>query len=462
MLKKIAHKIGIDGAISYTVLARVFQSVGGIVTVLLIAMFLSEEEQGFYYTFGSLLAIQLFFELGLGGIIVQFVAHEKAHITEQNNNLIGEPKHISRLSHLLHFCIKWYSIISIILSLALIISGLVFFGFFYKSDTNVSWVIPWILISIGTALNFILVPISSFVEGLGKVKEIAKIRLVQQILSQATIWTLLIFDLKLYAAAISPFVLSIVLMVFLYVKFGKYLLNIYRVKISDKMSYLKEIFPLQWRTALSWVSGYFIFQLFNPIIFATEGAVMAGQMGMTLSIANTILGLCYAWNSTKLPTFSMMVARHEYNQLDELFKRTFLQSIFAFVVISTVFFSTYLLILNHDITIFGENIAKRFLTPIPMLFMLLSFLMLHIIGAYALYLRSHKKEPMVIHSIVFGVISACCLAVFGELYGINAITISYFIVASLATIWAYIIFKTKKETWHANTKNTNNSNTDIQ
>ena len=34
--------------------------------------------------------------------------------------------------------------------------------------------------------------------------------------------------------------------------------------------------------------GYFIFQLFNPVLFATEGAVVAGQMGMTLAALNGI------------------------------------------------------------------------------------------------------------------------------------------------------------------------------
>ena len=45
---------------------------------------------------------------------------------------------------------------------------------------------------------------------------------------------------------------------------------------------MQEIFPFQWKIALSWISGYLIFQLFNPVLFATEGSKIAGQMGMTM------------------------------------------------------------------------------------------------------------------------------------------------------------------------------------
>ena len=93
MLRKIASKIGMDKAILFTVMARIFQGVGGIISVLLVATCLTGVEQGFYYTFGSILAIQIFFELGLGTIITQFVAHEK-HICMRKIIYFGEKKNI--------------------------------------------------------------------------------------------------------------------------------------------------------------------------------------------------------------------------------------------------------------------------------------------------------------------------------------------------------------------------------
>ena len=84
--RKIISKLGIDKAIAFTSLGRIIQAAGGIISVLFVARYLTGVEQGFYYTFGSIVAIQVFFELGLNGIITQYVAHEASHLKIHNNN----------------------------------------------------------------------------------------------------------------------------------------------------------------------------------------------------------------------------------------------------------------------------------------------------------------------------------------------------------------------------------------
>jgi len=50
----------------------------GPVGLYLIATFLTKSEQGYYYTFGSVLGLTVFFELGLSYVIIQFTSHEMA------------------------------------------------------------------------------------------------------------------------------------------------------------------------------------------------------------------------------------------------------------------------------------------------------------------------------------------------------------------------------------------------
>jgi hypothetical protein len=108
-------------------------------------------------------------------------------------------------------------------------------------------------------------------------------------------------------------------------KFLPLIRNIYNIKISERVSYKEEIFPYQWKIALSWISGFFIFQLFNPVIFATEGAIIAGQMGMTLAILSAIQSLSMSWMSTKVPLFSNLIALKKYNTLAiGIYKWTFI------------------------------------------------------------------------------------------------------------------------------------------
>ena len=52
-LYSLGKRIGMDKAIAYSSGARIVQAFTGVVSVLMVASFLSGEEQGFYYTFGS-------------------------------------------------------------------------------------------------------------------------------------------------------------------------------------------------------------------------------------------------------------------------------------------------------------------------------------------------------------------------------------------------------------------------
>src|SRR3984893_14237297 len=74
----IRSVLGLDRAVGFTILARFWSSAAGLVTVALIARFLSPAEQGYYYTFGSLVAMQMVFELGFSFVILQLASHERA------------------------------------------------------------------------------------------------------------------------------------------------------------------------------------------------------------------------------------------------------------------------------------------------------------------------------------------------------------------------------------------------
>src|SRR6202043_2940731 len=81
----IRRVLGLDRAVGFTVLARFWSSAAGLVTVALIARFLSQAEQGYYYTFGSLVAMQMVFELGFSFVILQLASHERAQFSISSN-----------------------------------------------------------------------------------------------------------------------------------------------------------------------------------------------------------------------------------------------------------------------------------------------------------------------------------------------------------------------------------------
>ena len=183
-------------------------------------------------------------------------------------------------------------------------------------------------------------------------------------------------------------------------------------------------------------------------MFATDGAVVAGQMGMTLTVLNAIMGFTLSWINTKIPVFSGLIAQKKYLKLDKLFNKTLIQSsvinfIGVFVVFMTIFTLRY-----FKIEIKGKNIAQMFLPYLPLIMMMIPVLLNHIISAWATYLRCHKREPMLIQSITIGALCTLSIIVLGKYFGVIGITTGYMILTVISFIWANFIFINNKKKWH--------------
>ncbi len=446
----LTNKLGIDKAIFYTLVGRGLQISTALFTIFFVAKYLSPDEQGYYFTFGSIVAIQVFFELGLTQIITQFVAHEASHLSwNERHELIGEEKYKSRLSSLLHFCAKWYSVMAIAVLLLLIVVGYFFFTNYEVQQKSIEWQLPWILLAVGTAFNLLLSPIIAFIEGLGKVKEVAQIRLVQQFMHPIVVWGGLAIGSKLFVSGADA-ILRVLVVGFIIVKspFYQVLLNIWKSQKEEKVVYMKEIFPYQWRIALSWISGYFIFQLFNPVLFATEGAKIAGQMGMTISALNGLQALTQSWINTKVPRLSGLIAKKNFVELDSLFGKTMKQMLLVGTSLLLAFIAVIAAIQHFHWQPLNMDIGERFLPILPLSLMAWSIFTMFPINCWATYLRCHKKEPLLLNSVVVAIL--CCLStlILGDLYGLIGMTIGFASIRFISLIWIYTIYKRKKKEWH--------------
>lgn len=448
---KIAHMIGMDGAIAYSSAARVFQAVAGVISIFFIATFLTGEEQGFYYTFGSILAIQVFFELGFTGIMTQYVAHEVVHLHLNGFSVYeGEERYKSRLSYLIKFCLKWYTVIAILFFVVVSIVGILYFNRFDKSNGTVNWLLPWLLLSFSTAVKLFQSPFTAVLQGLGKVKEMNQIAFYQQVVIPISQWILFACGVKLFVVGISSLI-GVTVWCFFIIRsdLWKLIYNLFKVHISETVNYMKEIFPYQWKIALSWVSGYFIFQLFNPVLFATEGAIVAGQMGMTISVLSAIQAFAYSWQNTKIPLYSGLIEMKKYDELDLTFNKALKQMLIVcasllFLMVLGVSFLRY-----TGFTISNSVLGERFLDFFPMILMMIPVFLNQFIGAWATYLRCHKQEPFLVNSVVVGAL--CCLSTFflGKEFGLYGITIGYCSIMAIVSFpWAYMIFVNKRKKWH--------------
>lgn len=445
-IRKLAFKLGINRTILYVIFSRAIQAFGGILSIFFISRYLSKVEQGYYYTFGSIQAIQILFELGLNGIIVQFAAHEVAHLSWNGHRLEGDIKNTSRLSSLLHFYFKWFSIISGVTFVILLGVGFYFFGEFGKND-HVNWQLPWALLALATALMFFIDPLLSYLEGLGKVKEVARTRLFQQISYTLTVFTVLMSGGKLFATGLGSLLsFFVIALITFFSPAWKTLKFIWYCKVRYWIiDYKNEIFPYQWRIAVSWISSYIIFQLFNPVIFATDGPIVAGQMGMTLTVLNGIMALSMSWLSTKVPLFSNLIATRNYGELDKVFGKTAKQASFITFMCLMIFIGAVSFLKMEQLPI-----GNRFLPMLPLILMCIAAFCNQLVSALAIYLRCHKKEPLLIQSVTLALLSTLSTLGLGHFFGVIGITVGYCCLVVFGGVgWVTFIFERKKRLWHA-------------
>ncbi len=394
----IRHTLGLDRAVAFTVLARVWSGSAGLVTVLLIAKYLSPAEQGYYYTFGSLVALQIVFELGFSVVILQLASHERAHVSISDDGVVsGSPVAHERLASVLQKSVRWYSVAALLMAAILIPTGFYFFSRNQHSQ-SVAWQLPWCLVVLAATLTFQIDPVLSFLEGCGYVTNVARLRLSQAVLSGVLAWATLATHHGLFAPAMLILGQAAAGGAWLYRR-HRLLLGLWRRSTAThRIGWRTEVWPFQWRIAASWLSGYFIFQLYNPVLFAYKGPVAAGQMGMSLSMAGALTSVAVAWVNTKAAPFGSLIARKDYARLDKVFFQAQRQSVAVCTAGALVLWlgSVYLNLAHI-------RFAQRLLDPLSLGMLLIGTIINVLVMSEAVYLRAHKQEVF-LRSSIFGAI----------------------------------------------------------
>ena len=450
-LVRLKHWTGLDRAIAFNVLARLWAAIAGVVTVLLIAHFLTSHEQGYYYTFFSLVALQIVFELGFCFVILQLAAHERAQLViTQDGCIEGDSVAHSRLASVPKMSIRWYFVAAVLMVATLLPAGFYFFSVHDHAEIAVSWKGPWALLVTAAALNLLMSVISAFIEGCGFVALVAKTYLAQVVFGSLLSWGAMATHHGLYSPAMLIVGFASMQGAFLVMPKTKWRMLTTLMKYpvgTHSIRWRYEVWPFQWRIAITWLSSYFISQLMTPVLFSYQGPVTAGRMGMSLSIATSIGTVGLAWMSTKASPFGSMVARGESRALNRLFFRTLWQSTVLVTAGAAAFFSCLMIIRHHF-----PKLAIRVLPPWAFALLLLTMVMNHVLFSEALYMRAHKREPLLVQATVVAILLGISTVTLARFYGANAVTIGYFVFGGLLSIaWGTYVFVTKRREWYGRT-----------
>jgi uncharacterized membrane protein len=448
--RRLRHILGIDRAVGFTVLARSWGILSGALTVLLIARFLSPAEQGYYYTFASLVALQIVFELGFSYVILQLAAHESIQLHIQpGGEISGDERAHSRLASVLQKSVRWYSVAALLMAAFLVIAGFHFFSTHGQSSGPVAWKLPWTCSVVAAIFTFQMDPVFSFLEGCGFVPQVARLRLTQAIAGTTLAWTALALHRGLYAPAGVIAGQAVTGFVFLVSKRNLLLPLLRRRPSAYIVGWRTEIWPFQWRVAVSCFFGYFIFPLFSPVLFAYRGAAEAGRMGMSITIANSLGALASAWINTKSSPFGNMIARRDFATLDRVFFRTLVQSAGLLLGGEAMILSFLFLVAQYL-----PHLASRML-PIPQFALLMFTVFLsHIVYSEAAYLRAHKREPFVVLATLVGFLTGVSTLLTGRLWGATGVVVGYFVCGGVFYFaGGTYLFVRLRRLWHASPQN---------
>lgn len=445
MLRGVLAFFGIDRAVGYVITGRMLSIFTAPVTLYLIVRRLSAVEQGYYYTFNNLLGLTVFFELGLNYVIMQFASHEMASLRwSAGGTLEGSHEARVRLASLLRKALLWYTVVATLIVLTVLPAGLRFFAQHGVGDVN--WRTPWIWMVVAEAAWCAVSPSFSVLLGCGLVTEMYRNNVIQQAGSAVLLWLVLATNGRLYAAPISASFSSLYAVWWLWRYKRAYVSDLWaQPTAGSTLSWRREIWPMQWKIAMSWASGYLITQLFNPILFRYWGPAVAGQMGMTLTITAALNATSAGWLSSKAPAMGTLVAKRDFRELDRVALRATWQSL---LVLALGACTVGLAIAWLQRT--GNSFGHRLLPASIVAILLVNAMASHVLTAMTMYLRAFRAEPLAGVYVVYGLCVAASCYVLGRSFGPSGMSIGYFVSTLVVGLGGgTFVFLRKRRLWCA-------------
>lgn len=439
------RKIRIDKSIAYLALSRVVGMALGLLVTILIAQNFSPDLQGYYYTFNSVLALKIFFELGLSVVIISFVSHEWSSLTMVDGGAVSGPiDKINKLCKIGSFARVWFRNAGVIAFVLLLVFGTLFFGS-QKSVHDMDWFWQWAALSTLTAICISLTPVWAILEGCNQTINVNKVRLFQAVFSGLIICVGIGLNCGLWIVVISPL---IELVACLYLRFFKYkrLLETFLYSSEKKelgSIWKHEILPMQWRISLSWIGGYLTFSTFTPILFHYHGPIVAGQMGMTWMYLGALTALSSSWVVPKLPVFGAHISAKNWHALDLEFWVTLKRITIISVAIGCVMFA--LLCTMHFLDF---SYARRLLDIKTTAIFIIATIILCISLPFSNYLRAHKEEPLLKISLIGGLTNVVLVWYFSIDYSAYGAAIAYLMVTLVQVLFIFKIWYQKRIEWH--------------
>lgn len=346
---------------------------------------LTPEELGFFFAFLSL------------GALVQLADFGLSYATLVTAGRIAGAGGRNELPALGEFVARWNVTVSVVSAVLVAAIGSATFWNVapVPGSARVDWGGPWAVYLAGVLAAQWSIPGMSLREGGGKVAQMWRLRLLQEVAGVASCLACLQLGLGLWS--LGAYASTRALVAAAWLRLGD---PLHATPLTSRFSaqrWMKESWPFQWKIGLSALSGFLIFRAFSPIILHVKGPVLAGQFGLSIAMMNLLIAVTGAWPMSQTARFTSLLAERRYREFDGempvlLFRST------ALSAAATAALSALLWLAREHGVVFAERLTDPATTAV----VLSCAVVHHAVGCIAVFLRAEGREPLLIPSIVGG------------------------------------------------------------
>ena len=404
-----------QAAVIYGMAGRLWLVLAGPVTIIFLAVYFTPDAQGYFVTFIYLAGARAVAELGLGQVIIVKVAHLYSSTTKHDDAVAP------RVAGFIRFTAKWFACAGFVVGALLCLGGTALLGA-GNGLPMAEWLLPWValswLVGIDVALSGLLYPL----EGARLVESVYFCRMMRSFVNSLVLWLSIVFGFQLWSISIALFCNLVWTACFIFFR-GKLVVAALRFDTAVvKIDWFSEVFPAQWRVALSSFAEYVSLYTVVPLMYVMHGAVIAGQFGITWQLALAVSSIAGAIVFTRFPEFSRLAGARSIRELDSLLLSTSLISM-AICLLGALGVGLIVLFLQET----HLPIASRLLPFNDVALILLGILIWHFNLAIVAYLRAHGGDPYLPASLTGATLLVVVNVTLGRWFG------------PAGLIWGYVI-----------------------
>lgn len=398
------------------------------ITVLM-AIKLSQTEQGVFFTFLSFGALVQLADFGISYAAMQTASHFTG--STRRNELPGLAARV----------LSWSFPTSCLAALIVgAIGSFLFYSTIDSEPASIHWRWPWLLFLACTCMSQIAAPSIALREGAGRILDVWRLRLFQEWCAGIACLLALKFDAGLWSLSLLPGTRGAISGVWLLTR-GRLETQASTICYSAKR-WRSEVWPFQWRIGLSALSGFLIFRLFSPLILMEHGPILAGQFGVAIAMMNLLLAVTSAWPMSQAARYGTLIAGGDFRKICDEFPKMLATSTAMSVALATSLSAAFYLL-----SAIGSGFSDRITDCGTTTIVLFTAVMHHVVACFAIPLRAERREPLLVVSLAGGILNAIGIWLAAHFGAARDIAWANFLFAAAGVPYVYYLYRVRSSYW---------------